>query len=248
MLMQIIPAIDIIEGKCVRLAEGNYTAKTEYDRSPLEMAKLYQDHGISRLHLVDLDGAKKGEVQNWKVAEEIAKNTTLEIDFGGGVKTLETAKRILDSGIDFITVGSIAAKDPKLFEEWIHLLGPEKFLLGADSKNGMVMVSGWLEATNKPLIPFMQYYCNLGIGNMFCTDITKDGMLNGPATELYKKIKKEIPNLFLIASGGVSHLQDLHDLMQAGCEGAIIGKAIYENRISLKEIEKFILGETDYAG
>lgn len=246
--MQIIPAIDIIDGKCVRLTEGNYSAKTEYNRSPLEMAKIYQDHGICRLHLVDLDGAKKGAVQNWKIAEEIAKYTTLKIDFGGGIKTTETVKRILDIGIDFVTVGSVAAKDPVLFKEWIHQFGPEIFLLGADVKNGMVMVSGWLESTNNPLIPFMKEYFKLGIGNMFCTDITKDGMLKGPATELYKEIKNEIPELFLIASGGVSCLQDLYNLTQAGCDGAIVGKAIYENKISLEEIETFIIGNNNYAG
>jgi phosphoribosylformimino-5-aminoimidazole carboxamide ribotide isomerase len=246
--MQIIPAIDIIDGKCVRLTQGNYEHITEYSSSPIDMAKRYQDYGISRLHLVDLDGARSGVVKNWKVAEEIALNTTLQIDFGGGVKTTAEVKRIMDIGIDYVTVGSIAAKDPQIFREWISVFGPEKFLLGADAKDGMVMVSGWLETTNKPLIPFMQDYFSLGIRSMFCTDITKDGKLMGPANELYQEIKRQIPGLFLIASGGVSCLQDLHDLAQTGCNGAIVGKAIYESRISLEEIEKFIIGNINYAG
>jgi phosphoribosylformimino-5-aminoimidazole carboxamide ribotide isomerase len=246
--MQIIPAIDIIDGKCVRLTEGNYELKTIYDASPLEMAKKFQDHGIKRLHLVDLDGAKRGEVQNWKVAEEIASHTNLQIDFGGGVKTADAVKRISDIGIAYVTVGSIAAKDPSLFEEWIDVFGPDQFLLGADAKEGKVMVGGWLETTDQPLIPYMKYYHERGIRNMFCTDISKDGKLGGPAVELYGDIKEQIPDLFLIASGGVSSLNDLYELSASGCDGAIVGKAIYENRISLKDIENFITGNNTYAG
>ena len=246
--MQIIPAIDIIDGKCVRLTEGDYVQKTIYDASPLEMAKKFQDHGITRLHLVDLDGAKTGEIQNWKVAESIALHTHLQIDFGGGVKTIDAVRRIRDMGIAYVTIGSIAAKEPVLFKEWIEVFGPDIFLLGADAKEGKVMVSGWLESTDQSLIPYMKHYFDIGIRNMFCTDISKDGKLEGPAVELYKEIKRQIPDLFFIASGGVSSIQDLHDLSVAGCDGAIVGKAIYENRISLKDIERFITGNKIYAG
>ncbi len=246
--MEIIPAIDIIDGKCVRLTEGNYELKTVYDASPLDMAKKFQDHGIKRLHLVDLDGAKKGEVQNWTVAEELASKTHLQIDFGGGVKSADAVKQIKDIGIDYVTVGSIAAKDPALFEEWIRIFGPDLFLLGADTKEGKVMVSGWLEATDQSLIPYMKFYHDKGIRNMFCTDISKDGKLGGPAVELYKEIKEQMPELFFIASGGVTSIHDLHDLSAIGCDGAIVGKTIYENRISLKEIERFIIGNNTYAG
>lgn len=240
--MQIIPAIDIIDGKCVRLKEGDYDQLTAYPSSPLEMARQFEAHGISRLHLVDLDGAKKGEVCNWKVAEEIAAHTSLEIDFGGGVKTLESVRRIKELGIRYVTVGSIAAKNPEIFQEWISEMGPESFLLGADSKLQKVMVSGWLEATAIDLFPYMKDYHAKGIKQMFCTDISKDGKLAGPATVLYEEIIKEIPSLFLIASGGVSCMQDLIDLAAVGCDGAIVGKAIYENRINLKELENYIIG------
>ena len=231
--MQIIPAIDIIDGKCVRLTEGDYQQKTEYSASPLEMAKIYEDHGITRLHLVDLDGAKAGKVTNWKVAEEIATHTNLIVDFGGGVKTREEVERIIAMGIEYVTVGSIAAKQPEVFREWIASFGPSRFMLGADVKDEMIMVSGWFEQSTIQLLPFIASYIELGIRNVFCTDISKDGRLEGPSTALYTKIKQQFPDLFLIASGGVSNMQDLHDLSAAGCNAAIIGKAIYENRISM---------------
>jgi phosphoribosylformimino-5-aminoimidazole carboxamide ribotide isomerase len=237
--MQIIPAIDIIDGKCVRLTEGDYQQKTEYSASPLEMAKIYEQNGISRLHLVDLDGAKTGKVTNWKVAEEIAANTNLVIDFGGGVKTREEVERIFDMGIAYTTVGSMAVKSPEVFKEWIAVFGPLRFMLGADVKDEMIMVSGWFEQSTIHLLPFIASYMEMGISNVFCTDISKDGRLEGPSTALYAKIKKQFPDLFLIASGGVAVMDDLHELELAGCDGAIIGKAIYENRISIESLKAF---------
>ena len=243
--MQIIPAIDIIDGKCVRLTEGDYQQKTEYSASPLEMAKIYEDHGITRLHLVDLDGAKAGKVTNWTVAEEIATHTNLIVDFGGGVKTREEVERIIAMGIEYVTVGSIAVKQPEVFGEWIASFGPSRFMLGADVKDEMIMVSGWFEQSTIQLLPFIASYIELGIRNIFCTDISKDGRLEGPSTALYTKIKQHFPDLFLIASGGVSNMQDLHDLSAAGCNAAIIGKAIYENRISMEALKTFIQSTTD---
>jgi len=237
--MQIIPAIDIIDGKCVRLTEGDYLQKTAYSSSPLEMAKIYEANGITRLHLVDLDGAKAGKVTNWKVAEEIAAHTNLIVDFGGGVKTIEEVERIIALGISYVTVGSIAVKNPEVFKEWIAVFGPERFMLGADVKDEMIMDSGWFEASGLQLIPFIESYMALGIRNVFCTDISKDGRLEGPSTALYAKIKQQFPNLFLIASGGVAVIDDLYDLATAGCDGAIIGKAIYENRISIESLKAF---------
>ncbi len=237
--MQIIPAIDIIDGKCVRLTEGDYLQKTAYSSSPLEMAKIYEANGITRLHLVDLDGAKAGNVTNWKVAEEISAHTNLIVDFGGGVKTVEEVERIIALGISYVTVGSIAVKNPEVFKEWIAVFGPERFMLGADVKDEMIMVSGWFEASGLQLIPFIESYMALGIRNIFCTDISKDGRLEGPSTALYAKIKQQFPDLFLIASGGVAVMDDLYDLATAGCDGAIIGKAIYENRISIESLKAF---------
>lgn len=237
--MQIIPAIDIIDGKCVRLTEGDYLQKTAYSSSPLEMAKIYEANGITRLHLVDLDGAKAGNVTNWKVAEEISAQTNLIVDFGGGVKTVEEVERIIALGISYVTVGSIAVKNPEVFKEWIAVFGPERFMLGADVKDDMIMVSGWFEASGLQLIPFIESYMALGIRNIFCTDISKDGRLEGPSTALYAKIKQQFPDLFLIASGGVAVMDDLYDLATAGCDGAIIGKAIYENRISIESLKAF---------
>jgi phosphoribosylformimino-5-aminoimidazole carboxamide ribotide isomerase len=203
------------------------------------MAKIYEDHGITRLHLVDLDGAKAGKVSNWKVAETIATHTNLIMDFGGGVKTKEEVERIIDMGIAYVTVGSIAVKSPETFREWIASFGPSRFMLGADVKDEMIMVSGWFEKSTIQLLPFIESYMELGIRNIFCTDISKDGRLEGPSTALYTKIKKHFPELFLIASGGVAVMDDLHDLVAAGCDGAIIGKAIYENKISIESLKAF---------
>lgn len=238
--MQIIPAIDLIDGKCVRLTEGDYTQKTEYSASPLELAKMYQDMGITRLHLVDLDGAKAGTVINWKVAEEISSKTSLKIDFGGGVKTREEVLRIIDMGIQLVTVGSIAAKSPNVFQTWLDEFGANRFLLGADVRDELIMVGGWLEKSTISLLPYLRDYHAKGIQSVFCTDVSKDGRLEGPATDLYVKIKNHIPQMYLIASGGVSCMDDLNALKVAGCDGVIIGKAIYEKRISLQELSDFI--------
>jgi phosphoribosylformimino-5-aminoimidazole carboxamide ribotide isomerase len=239
--MQIIPAIDIINGKCVRLTEGDYTRMTEYTSSPLELAKMYEANGIERLHLVDLDGAKKSAVQNWKVAEEISAQTKLIVDFGGGVKTKEDVCRIIDLGISYVTVGSIAAKNQDTFFQWIEEFGPNRFFLGADVRDEMIMVSGWTEKSSVSLIPFLEKYSELGISSVFCTDVSKDGKLEGPSVELYKKIISHFPAMKLIASGGVSSLIDLDILAEIGCSGVIIGKAIYEHKISIKELTDFII-------
>lgn len=238
--MQIIPAIDLIDGKCVRLTEGDYAQKTEYGGSPLDLAKQYEDMGITRLHLVDLDGAKAGTVKNWKVAEEVSSNTSLKIDFGGGVKTREEVLRIIDLGIDLVTVGSIAAKAPDVFQTWLDEFGADRFLLGADVRDELIMVGGWLEKSAISLLPYLKGYFSKGVSTVFCTDVSKDGRLEGPATDLYAKIKSHIPELFLIASGGVSCMNDLHALKSVGCDAVIIGKAIYENKISLQELSNYI--------
>lgn len=238
--MDIIPAIDLINGRCVRLTEGDYTRKTEYAQSPLEIAKQYQDHGIKRLHLVDLDGAKQGKVINWQIAEQLASYTDLIIDFGGGVKTAAEVERIIDLGIEYVVVGSVAAKQPDLFADWIVRFGPDRFMLGADVRNEMIMVSGWLEKSSIQLFPFLETQINQGIRNVFCTDISKDGKLEGPAVDLYRKIRLAYPTLNLIASGGVSSMDDVHALAEAGCNGVIIGKAIYEGRILIQELESYI--------
>ena len=239
--MQIIPAIDIINGKCVRLTEGDYGRMTEYTSSPLELAKMYEFNGIERLHLVDLDGARAGSVQNWKVAEEIAANTNLVIDFGGGVKTREEVGRIIEIGISLVTVGSIAAKSEEVFLSWIEEFGADRFLLGADVRDEQIMVGGWTEKMEISLIPFIEKYLGCGIKSVFCTDVSKDGKLEGPSVELYQKIISRVPTLKLIASGGVSSISDLNTLQEIGCDGVIIGKAIYENKISIQELYNFII-------
>lgn len=238
-MMQIIPAIDLIDGKCVRLTEGDYAQKKIYNEDPLEVAKAFEGIGLMRLHLVDLDGAKAGEVVNWKVLEKIANHTSLKIDFGGGIKQETTLKSVLDAGASYATIGSLAVKNRALFEEWIERFGAEVFLLGADVYEEKIAIGGWIEKTNIDVYEFIQSYINKGIGQLFCTDIQKDGKLEGPSTELYKKIIQQFPSLQLIASGGVSNLQDLKDLRTIGCTDAIVGKAIYENRITLKELATF---------
>ena len=239
--MEIIPAIDIIGGKCVRLTEGDYASKTEYETGPLEMAKMYASFGFKRVHLVDLDGAKLGKVVNWKVSEEIAKQTSLSIDFGGGVKTETEVEKILELGIDYVTVGSIAAKDPETFIRWIKKFGGDKFLLGADVRNNKIMTGGWLEETEIDIFDFIESYVQQGLVNIFCTDISKDGKLMGPSFSLYSEIIERFPTIKLIASGGVSSIDDLIELRKIGCAGAIVGKAIYEKKISLQALASFNL-------
>lgn len=239
--MRIIPAIDIIEGKCVRLSKGDYNTKIIYNENPLEVAKQFQDHGIEFLHLVDLDGAKSKHIVNHKILNEIASNTNLKIDFGGGLKTDEDLKIAFENGANQITGGSIAVKDAATFNSWINKFGNDKIILGADANNEKIAVSGWQEASNEELIPFIKNYQSKGVSYVICTDISKDGMLEGPSFDLYKKILSQVQNIKLIASGGISTFSELPKLAEIGCEGTIIGKAIYENRISLKELEQYIL-------
>lgn len=237
--MQIIPAIDIIEGKCVRLTEGDYAQKIIYNEDPLEVAKTFEGIGLNRLHLVDLDGAKAGEVVNWKVLEKIANKTGLTIDFGGGIKTEATLKTVLNTGATYATIGSLAVKSPLVFEEWLSRFGAKSFLLGADVYEEKIAIGGWIEKTNIDIIAFVQSYMDKAVSQIFCTDIQKDGKLQGPSIQLYEKIIKQFPTLQLIASGGVSQLLDLQALRTIGCSGAIVGKAIYENKMSLKELSDF---------
>jgi phosphoribosylformimino-5-aminoimidazole carboxamide ribotide isomerase len=237
--MEIIPAIDIIDGKCVRLTEGNYASKTVYEASPLEMAKHYESLGFKRLHLVDLDGAKAGKVTNWKIVEDIAAHTQLVLDFGGGVKTSAEVKRIIDLGVQYVTVGSIAAKHPEEFKNWLISFGTDKFFLGADVRDNKIMTGGWLDATEIDVMNFIEDYMRLGVNHFFCTDISKDGKLMGPSIDLYRSMIESLPGLHLVASGGVSSMEDLQDLKAIGCKGAIVGKAIYEGKIDLKVLSSF---------
>jgi phosphoribosylformimino-5-aminoimidazole carboxamide ribotide isomerase len=239
--MRIIPAIDIINGQCVRLSKGDYNTAKIYSNDPLEVAKSFQDHGVEYLHLVDLDGAKSQGIVNHKVLETLATKTNLKIDFGGGLKTDQDLKIAFESGAKQITGGSIAVKDPQRFLSWIKSYGAHKIILGADAANEKIAISGWLETSTEDLIPYVANYMTKGISDVICTDISKDGMLEGPSIDLYEKMIRALKDIKLIASGGVSKLQDLYNLSAVGCDGAIVGKAIYEDRISLKEIEQFIL-------
>ena len=239
--MRIIPAIDIIDGKCVRLSKGNYETKKIYNENPLEVAKSFEAHGIEYLHLVDLDGAKSKHIVNHKVLEQIASKTTLNIDFGGGLKTDDDLRIAFESGAHQITGGSIAVKNKARFIAWIEAYGAHKIVLGADARSEKIAVSGWQEASSEDLIPFISSYKKVGIQYVICTDIAKDGMLEGPSFKLYQKILETVPNISLIASGGISAFAELPQLAELGCEGTIIGKAIYEHRISLKQLEEYIL-------
>src|SRR6266496_4284010 len=239
--MTIIPAIDIIDGKCVRLTQGDYSQKKIYNKHPLEVAKKFEDAGLNRLHLVDLDGAKEGKVKNWKVLETIAGKTSLIIDFGGGIKTDKDVRIVFDSGAAFATVGSIAVKNEEELVKWLLKFGTDKFLLGADVKNEKITVSGWQEETKIWIYDFIQKYINQGVNHIFCNDVSKDGKLEGPAVALYKNIMSKFPELFFIASGGVSSVKDLEELRDIGCKGAIVGKAIYEKRITLDELKKITI-------
>ncbi|WP_419211450.1 1-(5-phosphoribosyl)-5-[(5-phosphoribosylamino)methylideneamino]imidazole-4-carboxamide isomerase [Maribacter sp. X9] len=239
--MRIIPAIDIIDGKCVRLSKGDYDTKKIYNEHPLEVAKEFEAHGIQYLHLVDLDGAKSKHIVNHQVLEQIAKQTHLKIDFGGGLKTDDDLRIAFESGASQITGGSIAVKDSDTFLSWIEKHGSNKIILGADAMDEKVAVSGWLEESKEELIPFIRAYQVKGIQYVICTDISKDGMLEGPSFDLYQRILQETQGLKLIASGGISTFDELPKLAEMGCEGTIIGKAIYENKISLKQLETYIL-------
>ena len=239
--MRIIPAIDIIDGKCVRLSKGDYDTKIIYNENPLEVAKSFEAHGIEYLHLVDLDGAKSSKIVNYKILEQIASQTKLKVDFGGGLKSDADLKIAFESGANQITGGSIAVKNREIFQKWISEYGSDKIILGADAKDEKIAVSGWLEDSDEDLIPFIQDYQTKGIQYVICTDIAKDGMLEGPSFDLYAKILAEAKNVKLIASGGISTFDELPKLAELGCEGTIIGKAIYEGRITLKQLEDFII-------
>mgnify|MGYP003433808178 CR=1 FL=1 len=241
--MRIIPAIDIIDGKCVRLSKGDYDTKKIYNENPLEVAKSFEAHGIEYLHLVDLDGAKSSRIVNYKVLEQIASKTNLKIDFGGGLKSDADLKIAFESGANQITGGSIAIKQPEVFKSWIQQYGAEKIILGADAMNEKVAISGWLEESKEEVIPFIQNYQKEGIQYVICTDISKDGMLEGPSFELYQRILEQTKDLKLIVSGGISTFDELPKLAELGCEGTIIGKAIYEGRITLKQLENYIINK-----
>ena len=243
--MRIIPAIDIIDGKCVRLTKGDYNTKKIYNENPLEVAKEFEAAGIEFLHVVDLDGAKASQIINYKVLEQIASKTNLKIDFGGGLKSNKDLEIAFNSGANQITGGSIAVKNSDIFESWIEKYGAQKIILGADfypdSAGGKIATNGWQEESTLELIPFIKRYQDKGIQYVICTDISKDGMLQGPSFDVYKEILTEVKNVKLIASGGISTFDELPRLAENGCEGVIIGKAIYEKKISLKQLEQYIL-------
>jgi phosphoribosylformimino-5-aminoimidazole carboxamide ribotide isomerase len=238
--IEIIPAIDLIDGKCVRLSQGDYDRKTVYNENPLEVAKMFEAAGLRRLHLVDLDGAKAGHIVNHEVLEQVATKTNLVIDFGGGLKSDKDLEIAFNAGAAMVTGGSIAVKSQEAFLVWLEKYGSEKIILGADAKNGMIAISGWLEKTELPVVDFISAYFEKGIRKVISTDISRDGMLSGPAFELYAKILETLPDVEIIASGGIATMGDILKLNEMGLTGVIVGKAIYENRITLEEIERFI--------
>lgn len=239
-MIEIIPAIDLIEGKCVRLTQGDYGQKTIYNENPLEVAMQFQDAGLKRLHLVDLDGAKAKKVVNWKVLEKIASKTTLHVDFGGGVQSDEDLKAVFESGAKQATGGSIAVKNSEVFLNWLSVYGGEKIILGADAKKEKVAVSGWEEGTQIWVYDFVEEYVAKGVKYTISTDVAKDGLLQGPSFDLYKNLQDKCPDLKIIASGGISGLADVEKLAEMNIYGVIIGKAIYENRIKLSELQRFL--------
>lgn len=240
-MIEIIPAIDLIDGKCVRLSQGDYNQKIVYNENPLEVAKMFADAGIRRLHLVDLDGAKAHHIINHKVLEKITSATELVVDFGGGLKSDEDLRIAFECGASMVTGGSIAVKNPEVFSSWILKFGVDKIILGADVKDEKIAVGGWLETTELELMPFINSYLQQGINKVICTDISKDGMLQGPAIELYKKMLAANPDMYLIASGGVSSMRDIELLHESAVPAVITGKAIYEGKITLKEISQLII-------
>ncbi|EMR03372.1 1-(5-phosphoribosyl)-5-[(5-phosphoribosylamino)methylideneamino]imidazole-4-carboxamide isomerase [Cesiribacter andamanensis] len=241
--MHIIPAIDLIGGACVRLTQGDYDQKTEYNSDPLAVAKEYESAGLRRLHLVDLDGAKQRKIVNLPVLERIASQTGLQVDFGGGVQSDEDLQAAFAAGAHQITGGSIAVRQPEMFARWLQQWGPERIILGADVRGREIAIGGWQEGGGIELMPFLQKYSAMGVRYVICTDVSKDGLLQGPSLRLYQEILAEFPGLHLIASGGVATLDDLHQLRDIGCWGCIVGKAIYENRISIEELVQFESGQ-----
>jgi phosphoribosylformimino-5-aminoimidazole carboxamide ribotide isomerase len=234
--MIIIPAIDIINGKCVRLTKGDYAQQKIYNEDPVEVAKMFADAGLKRLHMVDLDGAKAGAIKNLAILEQVAAAVNMIIDFGGGVKKITDVENVLNAGASIVTIGSLAVKQPEVLEEWLMEFGPGHFLIGADVLDEQIKIGGWLEDGGINIFDFVGRLISLGVTSIFCTDISKDGMMEGPSISLYKKIIEQHPEINLIASGGVSNLEDVKQLAEIGCSGAIIGKAIYENLISLQDL------------
>lgn len=239
-MIQIIPAIDMIDGKCVRLTQGDYDQKKIYNENPLEVAKEFEDAGLTRLHLVDLDGAKEKKVVNWRILEKIASQTSLTIDFGGGVQSDTDLRIVFESGAKQVTGGSIAVKNRNLFESWLATYGGERIILGADAKNEKIAVSGWEEGTQLWVYDFVEEYVAKGIQYTISTDVAKDGLLQGPSFDLYKNLQEKCPDLNIIASGGVSGIEDVEKLAEMNIFGVIIGKAIYENRIRLSDLQRFL--------
>ena len=239
-MIELIPAIDLIDGKCVRLSQGDYDTKQIYNENPVEVAKGFEAYGIQRLHVVDLDGAASQHVVNYRVLDRIAGQTSLKIDFGGGIKSDEDLVIAFDNGAQMVTLGSVAVKHPELFDKWLGMYGSEKIILGADTKNGKIAVNGWKEESTQELMPFLADYINKGVKKVLCTDISRDGMLEGPSVNLYKQIMEAHPELHLIASGGVSRLDDILALEAAGIPAVVFGKALYEGRITLKELSSLI--------
>lgn len=234
--MQIIPAIDIIAGNCVRLTQGDYAQETRYSEDPLDVAKAFEQAGLQRVHVVDLEGAKAGKIMNASVLETIAAHTTLQVDFGGGIHTEEAVQQVIDAGATWVTIGSVAVKAKEKLNGWLDTFGVERFMLGADVKGTQLAISGWTETTDQEILPFIEYWASRGIRQVFCTDISKDGQLAGPSLELYQTILQRFPDIYFIASGGVSAMEDVMALEQLGCSAAIVGKAIYEKRITLQQM------------
>ncbi len=239
-MIELIPAIDIIDGKCVRLTKGDYSTSKVYNEDPLEVAKELEAYGLHRLHVVDLDGARSKHIVNYRILERIATRTTLKIDFGGGIKSDEDLVIAFENGAQMVTVGSIAVTHPELFLRWLHTYGADKMILGADAKDGFISVNGWQEESNRELLPYLAGYAKEGVKKVLCTDIHRDGMLQGPATGLYRKVLDAVPDLYLIASGGVSSLDDIRELDRAGVPAVVFGKALYEGRFTLKELNGLI--------
>lgn len=239
-MIEIIPAIDIIDGKCVRLSQGDYGRKKVYNEDPLEVAKEFQDHGIQRLHLVDLDGAVSHHIVNYKVLEKIANHTSLVVDFGGGIKSDEDLKIAFECGAQMVTGGSIAVKEPELFASWIQRYGSDKIILGADVKERKIAINGWTEKSDCDIINFLEDYTAKGVTKVVCTDIDCDGMLEGTSIKLYKEILQHFPSLYLVASGGVSGIADIEALQDAGVPAVVFGKALYEGKISLHDLQMFL--------
>lgn len=239
-MIEIIPAIDIIEGQCVRLQQGNYYKKTIYEKDPVKIAKRFEKYGIKRVHIVDLEGAKAKRVINLDTLERITAVTNLSIDFGGGIKTEDDFDAVLEAGAKMATIGSVAISNKPLLVSWIKKYGSDKIILGADVKNRKIAIGGWLETTQIDLFDLLKDYSKLGVKNVLCTDISKDGMLQGTALELYREMRKEFPNLYLIASGGITNLTEIDQLNDMGIDAVIIGKAIYENLITLEDLQPYL--------